>query len=78
MFHYFSICSTCLNLRAQVVALGLPLGDDFVKVAAALLEDGGVGAEAVALARDLVQLARQPHLQSQGISFLCPSRNLEL
>ena len=39
-----------------------------VKVATALLEDGGVGAEAVALARDLVQLARQPHLQLHGNS----------
>ena len=42
--------------------------DYLVKVAAALLEDGGVGAEAVALARDLVQLAGQPHLQSHGNS----------
>ena len=49
-----------------------------VKVAAALLEDGGVGAEAVALARDLVQLAGQPHLQSHREFMFCLSRNLEL
>ena len=39
---------------------------NLVKVSSALLQDGGVGAEAVALAGDLVELARQADLHIGG------------